>query len=147
MSCDEYPRLSGPMQRGSEAWTIRSAARTARERTHRDDQAVIDHGRPPKVRGLQAFRCAGAIRTVAHVLRRALPGILDVPYPRGQLRPGTTCAPWLFDRAPVAALRRSTPAWVRGGGLSKPNAHHVPGAPAGLTCIDGKISSSIALGG
>ena len=71
MSFDEYLRLMGPMQRGTEAWKLLYAARPARERTHSDDQEVIDKGRPPQLRGLQAFRFWGAIRTVAHLLRRA----------------------------------------------------------------------------
>ncbi|MGH8057989.1 MAG: hypothetical protein ACREOH_12250 [Candidatus Entotheonellia bacterium] len=90
MSFDEYPRLIGPMQRGTEPWKILYAARTASERTNSDDQEVIEHGRPPKLRGLQAFRFAGAIRTVAHVLRRALTCILDVTYTLGKLQPVTT---------------------------------------------------------
>ena len=71
MSFSEYPRLMGPRQRGTEAWQILYGARTARERTNSDAQEVIDHGRPPKLRGLKAFRFLGAIRTVAHLLRRA----------------------------------------------------------------------------
>jgi hypothetical protein len=38
MSCAESPRLLGPMQRGTAAWPILSAARTASERTNRYDQ-------------------------------------------------------------------------------------------------------------
>ena len=38
----------------------------------------------PKLRGLKAFRFAGAIRTLAHLLRRALTFILDVTYTMGQ---------------------------------------------------------------
>jgi len=90
MSFVEYPRLIGPIQRGSEASNILYAARTASERTNSYDQEVIDNGRPPKLRGLQAFRFAGAIRTVAHLLRRAITFILDVTYTLGKLRPATT---------------------------------------------------------
>jgi hypothetical protein len=90
MSFDEYPRLIGPIQRGTEAWKILYAARTARERTNRDDQEVIDQGRPPKLRGLKAFRFWGAIRTVAHLLRHALQFVLDVTYPLGKLPRPTT---------------------------------------------------------
>ena len=71
MSCTEYPRLLGPIQRGTEAWQSLYAARTARERTNRYDPEVLAKGRPPKLRGLKAFRCLGAIRTVAPLLRRA----------------------------------------------------------------------------
>ena len=85
MSFTAYPRLIGPLQRGTEAWKILYAARTASERTNSYDQEVIDNGRPPKLRGLKAFRFAGAIRTVAHLLRRALPFVLDVTYTLGKL--------------------------------------------------------------
>lgn len=90
MSFRDYPRLIGPIQRGTEAWKILYAARTASERTNSYDQEVIDNGRPPKLRGLQAFRFWGAIRTVAHLLRRGLTFILDVTYTLGKLQPGTT---------------------------------------------------------
>ena len=90
MAFTAYPRLIGPIQRGTEDWKLLYAARTASERTNRDDQEVIDHGRPPKWRGLKAFRFAGAIRTVAHLLRRALTCILDVTYTLGKRRPATT---------------------------------------------------------
>ena len=89
MSFHEYPRLIGPIQRGTADWNTLYAARTASERTNSYAQEVIDHGRPPKVRGLQAFRFAGAIRTLAHLLHRALTFILDVTYTIGQLRPVT----------------------------------------------------------
>jgi hypothetical protein len=39
---------------------------------------VIANGRLPRLRGLQAFRFAGAIRTLAQLLRRALHFVLDV---------------------------------------------------------------------
>jgi hypothetical protein len=85
MSFAQYPRLIGPIQRGTEAWKILYAARTASERTNSYDQEVIDNGRPLKLRGLKAFRFAGAIRTVAHLLRRALQFVLDVTYTLGKL--------------------------------------------------------------
>jgi hypothetical protein len=85
MSFTEFPRLIGPIQRGSEAWKILYMARTASERTNSYDQEVIDHGRPPKLRGLQAFRFLGAIRTVAQLLRRAFQFVLDVTYTLGKL--------------------------------------------------------------
>ena len=85
MSFTEYPRLIGPIPRGTKDWKILYAARTASERTNSYDQEVIDHGRPPKLRGLKAFRFLGAIRTVAHLLRRALHFILDVTYTLGKL--------------------------------------------------------------
>jgi hypothetical protein len=90
MSFHEYPRLIGPLQRGSAAWHTLYAARTASERTNRYAQEVIDHGRLPKLRGLQAFRFLGAIRTLAHRLRRAMTLILDATYTMGKLQPVTT---------------------------------------------------------
>jgi hypothetical protein len=90
MSFHDYPRLIGPIQRGTEPWKILYAARTASERTNSYDQEVIDKGRPPKLRGLQAFRFWGAIRTVAHLLRRALQFVLDVTYTLGKLPRATT---------------------------------------------------------
>jgi len=71
MSVSAYPRLMGPRPRGTEAWQILSGARTASARTNSDAHEGIDHGRPPKLRGLKAVRFLGAIRTVAHLLRRA----------------------------------------------------------------------------
>jgi hypothetical protein len=73
------------MQRGTEAWKLLDAARTASERTNSYDQEGIDHGRPPKRRGLKAFRFLGAIRTLAQLLRRAVHFVLDVTYTLGQL--------------------------------------------------------------
>ena len=90
MAFHEYPRLIGPIQRGTADWNILYAARTASERTTSDAQEVLDNGRPPKLRGLKAFRFAGAIRTLAHLLRRALTFILDATYTTGTLRPATT---------------------------------------------------------
>lgn len=85
MSCANYPRLIGPIQRGTEGWTILYAARTASERTNSYDQEVLDKGRPPKLRGLKAFRFSGAIRTLAQLLRRAFNFVLDVTYTLGKL--------------------------------------------------------------
>jgi hypothetical protein len=85
MSFHEYPRLIGPIQRGTQEWKLLYAARTASERTNSYAQEVLDHGRPPKLRGLRAFRFAGAIRTVAQLLCRALQFVLDVTYTLGKL--------------------------------------------------------------
>jgi hypothetical protein len=90
MSFTDYPRLIAPIQRGTEAWNILYAARTASERINSYDQEVIDNGRPPKLRGLTAFRFLGAIRTVAHLLRRALQFVLDATYTLGKLPPART---------------------------------------------------------
>jgi hypothetical protein len=90
MSFQEYLRLIGPIQRGTAEWRLLYAARTASERTTSDDQEVLDHGCPPRLRGLKAFRFAGALRTLAHLLRRALIFMLDVTYTLGTLQPTTT---------------------------------------------------------
>jgi len=90
MAFHEYPRLIGPIPRGTAAWNILYAARTARERPNSDAHEVIANGRPSKLRGRKAFRFAGAIRTVAHVLRRAITLILDVTYTLGHLLPVAT---------------------------------------------------------
>lgn len=58
------------------------------ERTNSYDQEVIANGRPLRMRGLDAFRFAGAIRTFAQPLRRALNFVLDVTLTLGE----TACA-------------------------------------------------------
>jgi hypothetical protein len=78
MTFTDHPRLSGPIQRGTPAWQRLYGARTASERTNSYDQDVIANGRALRMRGLNAFRCAGAIRTLAQLLRRALTFVLDV---------------------------------------------------------------------
>jgi hypothetical protein len=84
MAFKDYPRLIGPIQRGTPAWHHLYAARTASERTNSYDQEVIANGRPLRMRGLNAFRFAGAIRTLAQLLRRALHFVLDVTYTLGR---------------------------------------------------------------
>jgi hypothetical protein len=84
MAFKDYPRLIGPIQRGTSAWQRLYAARTARERTTSYDQEVIANSRPLRMRGLKAFRFAGAIRTLAQLLRRALNFVLDVAYTLGK---------------------------------------------------------------
>jgi hypothetical protein len=78
MTFKDHPRLIGSIQRGTSAWQCLYAARTASERTNGYDQEVIANGRPLRMRGLKAFRFAGAIRTLAQLLRRALNCVLDV---------------------------------------------------------------------
>jgi hypothetical protein len=80
MTFTDHPRLIGPIQRGTPAWQHLYGARTASERTNGYDQEVIANGRSPWVRGLKALRFAGTIRTLAHLLCRALPFVLDVTY-------------------------------------------------------------------
>jgi hypothetical protein len=86
MAFSAHPRLIGPVQRGTPTWNRLYAARTASERTNSYDQEVIDNGRPPKLRGLQAFRFSGAMRTLAQLLRRACTFVLNVTYTLGKLQ-------------------------------------------------------------
>ena len=80
MRFKDHPRLIGPMQRGSQAWHHLYGARSASERTNSYDQEVIGQAHPLRMRGLKAFRFAGAIRTLAQLLRRALTLVLDATY-------------------------------------------------------------------
>jgi hypothetical protein len=84
MTCKDHPRLIGPLQRGTPAWQRLYGARSASERTNSDDQEVIAQAHPLRMRGLKAFRFAGAIRTLAQLLRRALNVVLDVTYTLGK---------------------------------------------------------------
>jgi hypothetical protein len=61
-------------------WNVRSAS----ERTNSYDQEVVGKAHPIRMRGLKAFRFAGAIRTLAQLLRRALNVVLDVTYTPGK---------------------------------------------------------------
>jgi hypothetical protein len=85
MTFRDHPRLMGPIQRGTPAWQRLYGARSASERTNGYDQEVIANGRPLRMRGLKAFRFAGAIRTLAQLLRRALNFVLDVTYTLGKI--------------------------------------------------------------
>jgi hypothetical protein len=87
MTFKDYPRLIGPIQRGTPAWHRLYAARTASERTNSYDQEVLGGGRALRMRGLKAFRFAGAMRTLAQLLRRALNFVLDVTYTLSRLLP------------------------------------------------------------
>ncbi|MHC4335647.1 MAG: transposase [Planctomycetota bacterium] len=80
MSFKDHPRLIGPIQRGTPAWHRLYGARSSSERTNSYDQEVIGKAHPLRMRGLKAFRFAGAIRTLAQLLRRALNFVLDVTY-------------------------------------------------------------------
>jgi hypothetical protein len=80
MSFKDHPRLIGPIQRGSQAWYELYQARSSSERTNSYDQEVVGNAHPLRMRGLKAFRFAGAIRTLAQLLRRALNFVLDVTY-------------------------------------------------------------------
>jgi len=86
MSFKDHPRLIGPIQRGSKAWHDLYKARSSSERTNSYDQEIIGQAHPLRMRGLKAFRFAGAIRTLAQLLRRALSFVLDVTYTRDQLQ-------------------------------------------------------------
>jgi len=85
MSFKDYPRLIGPVQRGTPAWQRLYRARSASERTNSYDQEVVGKAHPLRMRGLKAFRFAGAIRTLAQLLRRSLNFVLDVTYTRGKV--------------------------------------------------------------
>jgi hypothetical protein len=85
MSFKDHPRLIGPIQRGSQAWHHLYGARSSSERTNSYDQEVIGQAHPLRMRGLKAFRFAGAIRTLAQLLRRALNFVLDVTYTLGKI--------------------------------------------------------------
>jgi hypothetical protein len=84
MSFKDHPRLIGPIQRGSKAWHDLYQARSSSERTNSYDQEVVGNAHPLRMRGLKAFRFAGAIRTLAQLLRRALNFVLDVTYTQGK---------------------------------------------------------------
>ena len=83
-SCQDHPRLIGPIQRGSQAWHDLYGARSASERPKSSDQEVRGHAPPWRLRGLTAFRFAGALRTCAQLWRRALHFGLDVTSTRGK---------------------------------------------------------------
>jgi hypothetical protein len=85
MSFKDHPRLIGPIQRGSKAWHDLYGARSSSERTNSYDQEVVGNAHPLRMRGLKAFRFAGAIRTLAQLLRRALNFVLDVTYTLGKV--------------------------------------------------------------
>jgi hypothetical protein len=85
MSFKDYPRLIGPIQRGSQTWHDLYKARSSSERINSYDQEVVGNAHPLRMRGLKAFRFAGAIRTLAQLLRRALNFVLDVIYTLGKM--------------------------------------------------------------
>ena len=84
MTCKDQPRLIGPIQRGTPAWQRLYGARSASDRTNSYDQEVIANAHPLRMRGLKAFRFAGAMRTLAQLLCRALNFVLDVTYTLGK---------------------------------------------------------------
>jgi hypothetical protein len=87
MSFRDHPRLIGPIQRGSQQWQHFYAMHSASERTNSYDQEVIAKGSAVNMRGLAAFRFAGAIRTLGQLLRRACNFVLDATYTLGHLHP------------------------------------------------------------
>jgi hypothetical protein len=87
MSFNDHPRLIGPIRRGSQPWQRLYAMRWASERTNSSDQEVIAKGSAVKMRGLAAFRCAGAMRTLGQLRRRACNFVLDVTSTLGRLHP------------------------------------------------------------
>ncbi len=87
MSFHRYPRLIGPIQRGTQKWSDLYSLRTASERTNSYSQEVVDEGKSLKLRGLKAFTFAEAMRTLGHLLRKALSFILNVTCTLGRLHP------------------------------------------------------------
>jgi hypothetical protein len=85
MRFKDHPRLIGPIQRGSKPWHDLYKSRSSSERTNSYDQEVVGKAHPLRMRGLKAFRFAGAIRTLAQLLRRALNFVLDVTYTQGKV--------------------------------------------------------------
>jgi hypothetical protein len=85
MTFKDHSRLIGPIQRGTPAWQRLYGARSASECTNSYDQEVIAKACPLRMRGLKAFRFAGAMRTLAQLLRRALNFVLDVTSTLGKL--------------------------------------------------------------
>ena len=85
MRFKDHPRLIGPVQRGSQAWQHLYGSRSASERTNSYDQEVVGKAHPLRMRGLKAFRFAGAIRALAQLLCRALNFVLDVTSTLGKV--------------------------------------------------------------
>jgi hypothetical protein len=105
MSFKDHPRLIGPIQRGTPAWQRLYGARSASERTNSYDQEVIGKAHPLRMRGLKAFRFAGAIRTLAQLLRRALNFVLDVTYTQGKTPVAQTGNPRKAGQLGVGQVR------------------------------------------
>lgn len=87
MSVKNYPRLTGEVQRGTQHWQTLYNHRSASERINSYDQEVIRGGKPLRMRGLKAFSFAGAMRTLAQMLRRALEFVMGVTFSLGRLLP------------------------------------------------------------
>lgn len=109
MRFEDHPRLIGPMQRASKAWQDFYTSRSSSEHTTSYDQEVVGKAHPLRMRGLKAFRFAGAIRTLAQLLRRALNFVLDVTYPWSKRPVAQTSSTRLFDNLQLidSALRFS----------------------------------------
>jgi hypothetical protein len=114
MTCNDHPRLIGPLQRGTPAWQRLYGARSASERTNSDDQEVIAKAHPLRMRGLKAFRCAGAMRTLAQRLRRARNFVLDVTSTRSKRSVAQTCMTPCFDNRRTIPWIPITPVSMRG---------------------------------
>lgn len=76
----EHPRLVGPVQRGTSVWRILYNARSASERVNSYDQEVVAQEKRPKIRGLAAFKFAGAIRTLGQLLVRSINFVLNATH-------------------------------------------------------------------
>jgi hypothetical protein len=80
MSFGEFPRLVGPVQRGTPLWQALYNTRSASERVNSYDQEVVAKQKLPKIRGLTAFKFAGAIRTLGQLLARAINFVLNATH-------------------------------------------------------------------
>jgi hypothetical protein len=87
MSFNQYPRLIGPVQRGTKKWKGYYSKRSASERINSYDQEVIEVGCKPKLRGLKAFSFSGAIRSLGQLLKKSLNFVLDVTFTLNRLFP------------------------------------------------------------
>jgi hypothetical protein len=81
-SCPPTPPNMDAIHPHRKQWGILSCFR---ERTNSYDQEVVGNAHPLRMRGLKAFCFAGAIRTLAQLLRRALTFVLDVTYTQGKI--------------------------------------------------------------
>ena len=67
-----------------EAFPIEVSLSSTKLASNSDDQEVVAKAHPLRMRGLKAYRFAGAIRTLAQLLRRVLTFVLDVTYTLGK---------------------------------------------------------------
>lgn len=83
MIFDDHPRLVGPVQRGTDEWSILYRKRTSAERTNSYDQEVVGKSGRRKFRGLEAFSFSASVRTLAQLIRKSLNFVLSVTHALG----------------------------------------------------------------